>query len=227
MQQEFNIQWHRIIFCGSVVSDRFPFEQLLSRFTPPILNEIGTKDFWPALAEAVTWGYGSVGSHGFMGAPVIERWHRGLAHSDFFTSEFCEKFWIPFLHRGTVVPADKPEPLPSWIRFITRLPLKWLIAISFAGLLAIFLSFAWDKIAYSHQSWAVSSVWMGSGNNQRQVCNGLKGEWEEKHPGHTVEIKSMSENNRKDIFGKVEYQYHCVGIDSVSIFALRWPRLFH
>jgi hypothetical protein len=76
--QEFHIKWHRIIFCGSVVSDRFPFEQCVSRFTSPILNEIGTRDYWSALAQAVTWCYGSVGSHGFQGAGFEERWHRGL-----------------------------------------------------------------------------------------------------------------------------------------------------
>jgi hypothetical protein len=43
----------------------FPFEQYLKRFTIPVINEIGTRDFLPALAESITWGYGSVGTHGF------------------------------------------------------------------------------------------------------------------------------------------------------------------
>jgi pimeloyl-ACP methyl ester carboxylesterase len=59
------LRWHRIIFCGSVVSESFPLHQFLERFQYPILNDVGTRDIWPALAESVTWGYGSVGSYGF------------------------------------------------------------------------------------------------------------------------------------------------------------------
>lgn len=84
---EFN--WHRVIFCGSVVRDDFPFHQVLDRFDGPLLNEVGTKDFWPALAESAGWGYGSVGSHGFNCPPVDTRWHDGFGHSDFLTEAYC------------------------------------------------------------------------------------------------------------------------------------------
>ena len=128
MAQEFNIKWHRIIFCGSVVPNTFPFEQYLNRFTPPIINEVGTKDIWPALAEVVTWGYGSIGSHGFQGAPLRERWHRGFSHSVFLEPSFAAKYWTPFLTRGEIVDGDDPEPLPLGIRLLTAVPgLRWLL----------------------------------------------------------------------------------------------------
>jgi hypothetical protein len=90
-------QWYRIIFCGSVIREDFPFDQVLERFSYPLLNEIGTKDYWPALAESAGWDYGSVGSTGFNRPPVESRWHHGYAHNDFLTEDFCKEFWIPFL----------------------------------------------------------------------------------------------------------------------------------
>jgi pimeloyl-ACP methyl ester carboxylesterase len=126
------LKWHRIVFCGSVVRDDFPLHQYLERFDDPLLNEVGTKDFWPALAESVTWGYGSVGSNGFNAPPVESRWHIGFRHSDFLTDSFCKKFWIPFLKEGKTVRGDVPTALPWWIRFITGLPLRWLWPVLFA-----------------------------------------------------------------------------------------------
>jgi hypothetical protein len=133
MAQSPEIKFHRIIFCGSVLREDFPLHHFLNRFDHPIINEVGTKDFWPALAESVTWGYGSVGSHGFHAPPVETRYHNGFYHSDFLTEEFCTKYWIPFLKKGDIVIGDKPLPLAVWVRLITSLPLRWI----FVGLLIL------------------------------------------------------------------------------------------
>jgi hypothetical protein len=45
-----------IIFCGSVVRDDFEFDKVLDRFEVPLLNEVGTRDFLPALGESAGWG---------------------------------------------------------------------------------------------------------------------------------------------------------------------------
>jgi len=122
--------WDRIIFCGSVVREDFPFsKEILYRFNDPLLNEVGTKDFLPALAESAGWGYGSVGSTGFNRPPVETRWHHGLGHSDFLTAHFCNSFWIPFLRGAKPISADKPTDLPMWIRGIVIFPLRWIIPI--------------------------------------------------------------------------------------------------
>jgi hypothetical protein len=122
---EFQLKWHRIIFCGSVVREDFPLEQYLERFSKPIVNEIGTRDCWPAIAEAVTWGYGSVGSRGFQSPAVEERWHANLRHSDFLKTDFCNKYWVTFLRDGKIERADPPSPLPWYVRILARLPLRW------------------------------------------------------------------------------------------------------
>lgn len=142
MAAEFNVRWHRVIFCGSVNAQDFPFEQYLDRFTVPIVNEIGTRDILPALAERVTWGYGSLGSHGYLGAAVEERWHNRLGHSDFLEPEFCKKFWIPWLRDGTLVKGDEePEAPARWARVLLWFPWRWIIV---AGLvLSIGLGGTW------------------------------------------------------------------------------------
>jgi tetratricopeptide (TPR) repeat protein len=129
LAEQHNSKWDRLIFCGSVIPEDFDFALLFKRYSPPALNEIGTKDPWPALAQAATWDCGAIGSHGYQGAGVEERWHLGFKHSDFFTEEVCTKYWIPFLLRGEIVPGDKPVPLPVWIRLLARLPLRWLIPL--------------------------------------------------------------------------------------------------
>jgi pimeloyl-ACP methyl ester carboxylesterase len=121
----FEMRWNRIILCGSVVREDFPLQQYLERFEPPILNEIGTNDYWPAVAESVGWGYGSVGSTGFNRPPVVSRWHKDFTHSQFLTREFCTKEWVPFLRNGTIERADLPRDLPLPIRLLTSLPLRW------------------------------------------------------------------------------------------------------
>jgi hypothetical protein len=86
--------WHRVIFCGSVVQDKFPFGNVVDRFDFPLLNEVGTRDAWPALAESVTWGFGSIGSRGLNHPAAETRWHPGFRHSNFLTPDFCRGFWL-------------------------------------------------------------------------------------------------------------------------------------
>jgi pimeloyl-ACP methyl ester carboxylesterase len=127
-------EWRRVIFCGSVVREDFQFDHVLERFGHPLLNEIGTRDFWPALAESAGWGYGSVGTTGFNRPPVETRWHNGFRHSDFLTEAFCDKFWTPFLLGQKPTRADKPAEMPWWIRAITWFPLRWLPLLLLLGL---------------------------------------------------------------------------------------------
>jgi hypothetical protein len=137
LESEFDLRWHRIILCGSVVSEDLRLEQFLERFDAPIINEIGTRDFFPALARSITWGYGSVGSYGFQSPAVTDRWHAGFLHSDFLTQEFCNRFWVPFLREGTLARADAPLALPLASRVFTRLPLRWIVLCVIAAVLVL------------------------------------------------------------------------------------------
>jgi hypothetical protein len=122
-----HLKFSRLIVCGSVIREDYDLGPVLHQFEDPLLNEIGTEDYWPAMAESVGWGYGSIGATGMHHAAVRNRWHKGFKHSDFLTADFCEKFWVPFLQKGEIKLGDDPEQLPPWIRTIARLRLRWLV----------------------------------------------------------------------------------------------------
>jgi hypothetical protein len=122
-----NLKFFRLIVCGSVVREDYDFDPVLHEFQSPMINEIGTEDYLPALAESVGWGYGSIGSTGMHHPAVRNRWHHGLRHSDFLTADFCKRFWVPFLESGEIKPADGAQKLPLSIRVIARLPLRWIV----------------------------------------------------------------------------------------------------
>jgi hypothetical protein len=91
----------------------------LHQFTSPIFTEIGTRDYLPVVAAALTCNYGSVGGDGFQRPGVQDRWHKGFRHSDFLTQEFCEKFFIPSL-LGKDVDGDDAVRFPVWVQLLAR-----------------------------------------------------------------------------------------------------------
>jgi hypothetical protein len=127
LRREFAFPAHRIIFCGSVLRYTFAFEQISDRCSPPILNEVGARDPWPAIAESVTWGYGSAGTYGFLRTGVRDRWHAGAKHGFFLSRQFCNRYWIPFLKDGVIVyPNVTPEDPALLVRILSRIQLKYL-----------------------------------------------------------------------------------------------------
>jgi hypothetical protein len=136
MKEGFDLKFHRIIFCGSVVPYNFDYEQIQNRFVAPILNEVGTRDIWPAVAESITSGYGSAGTYGFRRPLVRDRWHNGAGHGYFLDARFCKKYWIPFLSSGEIVKGpDSPENPPAWMRTLSIFKVKYAL-----GALAVVLA---------------------------------------------------------------------------------------
>jgi TIR domain len=133
LRSEFDIRFYRVVFCGSVVSYTFPFEQFGNRYNDYILNEVGTADPWPAVAESVTTGYGSAGTYGFRRPGVRDRFHNGAGHGFFLRSEFCEKFWVLYLSSGTIEKGSKqPWYQPYWVILISIFKQKYFIAFLFS-----------------------------------------------------------------------------------------------
>jgi pimeloyl-ACP methyl ester carboxylesterase len=136
MSKGFDWKFDKVIFCGSVLPYRFPFEQLKGRFSDQIINEVGTRDIWPAIAESVTFGYGSAGTYGFRRPLVRDRWHNKAHHGYFLKSAFCRDFWIPYLRSATITPgARDPEPPSILIRIISVVKLKYI----FLAAIVVFL----------------------------------------------------------------------------------------
>jgi hypothetical protein len=139
LRENFDIEFHRVIFCGSFARYDFPFAQLQARFTQPIVNEVGSRDIWPAIVDSVTFGYGSAGTYGFRRPMVVDRWHNGASHSFFFDSKFAKEFWVPFLKDGTIVSsAELPERPRVWLQLLSVLKLRYLL-LSLASIGIYFL----------------------------------------------------------------------------------------
>ena len=126
LRQEFDLHLRRVIFVGSVVRYNFPFEHFATRFKGDILNEVGTRDPWPALAESVTTGYGSTGTYGFKRPHVFDAWS-STTHSAKLSPRHCSQRWLPFLTDGTLPSVSTDSNVPWWIRVISAFKIKHVI----------------------------------------------------------------------------------------------------
>ena len=130
LRKYFAFRAHRVIFCASVVHHRFPFEQITEHLRNQVVNEVGTHDNWPALAQNSTWGYGATGTFGFKRVDVHDRVHEGFTHSDFLTGKFCKEYWSPILKDDIVVkPGHQHSAISTkkrWLRRLCRLPIRYI-----------------------------------------------------------------------------------------------------
>lgn len=120
LMRESDITFDKVILCGSIVPLTFKWEdyvhRISHRFKAPkaaaILNECGTKDIWPVVAQGVTWGYGHTGRNGFHHPLIYDRHHR-FKHSDYFTKKFVDDYWLPYLVDGRLIESDVTREVTS------------------------------------------------------------------------------------------------------------------
>ncbi|MDM8558396.1 tetratricopeptide repeat protein [Candidatus Parabeggiatoa sp. HSG14] len=117
---------NRMIFCGSIVSSNFRWDQLRNR--PEIINECGNYDIWPILAQSSTWGYGASGVFGFGVDKIHDRFHN-FGHSDFLNQQFVKDFWCPWIYESEFVDTNNNSTIPWWKSILSLLPIRWMIAI--------------------------------------------------------------------------------------------------
>lgn len=138
LRDQVRAKFEKVIFCGSVVSETFPVSKILDSVKYPILNEVATADPWPAFAESVSTGYGSIGTFGFRDPDINNRFHNDATHSYYLSAQFCRHYWIPFLDRNVICQGDFPKKPPLWIRMLKIFKIKYLICtivIAFIGYL--------------------------------------------------------------------------------------------
>lgn len=103
--QDVNV--NNIILCGSILPSKFDWNDL-PRSIPDnkIVNDIGTKDILPVIAKQLIYKeYGNSGAFGFGSSVVIDR-HHDFGHSGFFSSEFIDKYWKPFILNDEIIESE-------------------------------------------------------------------------------------------------------------------------
>lgn len=125
LSEETDIGIYRLQLCGSIIPEKYRWDKVSYRISGVVVNDAGTRDYWPVMASISTWGYGATGTFGFKKASVKDRFHN-CGHSDFFNDEHMDKYWVPLLVDGQVVPSTwTPSRRFSWpISLLNRLPLK-------------------------------------------------------------------------------------------------------
>lgn len=129
LSEQPDIRADRVLLCGSIVSRTYRWDKLPNR-PKAVLNESGSRDIWPILANSVTWGYGSTGTFGFQAPGVRDRYHN-LAHSDYFKPGFAEEYWVPWINEGvrksTPYETGERPPTPFYKNLFEIVPLKWVL----------------------------------------------------------------------------------------------------
>ena len=117
----------RILLCGAIIRTDFRWDQIENR--PEILNDCGSRDVWPIFATAFSWGYGPSGTFGFGTPGIIDRYHHAR-HSEYFTRDFVERFWKPWIINGALVSSEHElqRPTPYWMSLLT-VPIVRLVAV--------------------------------------------------------------------------------------------------
>lgn len=142
LDDQTDISIHRLQLCGSIISPKFRWDKAKPRIKGAVLNDVGTNDIWPPLATCLTWDYGPTGALGFKDASVRDRFFK-CGHSDFFTDNHMEKYWIPFLIDGQIVSSswssERSQP-NKFIEAMSFIPLKSITAIV---IISLALYFQW------------------------------------------------------------------------------------
>jgi hypothetical protein len=104
--KEREIKLHRVLLCGCIVPCTFRRAEFGGQLgCDPLMNDCGTRDVWPVLAQSLTWGFGSTGTYGFGTSGVVDRFNE-FEHGDYFSKAFVEKYWVPFLQDGIIVRSE-------------------------------------------------------------------------------------------------------------------------
>ncbi|PKG38002.1 response regulator [Psychromonas sp. Urea-02u-13] len=127
--------FNRFILCGSVLKPKFPFSDLINKYTlNGILNECALSDFPLILSHSVAWGLGMGGRVGFKGTYVdaVKNQYREGGHSSFFNKKTFDE-WLLYLDTGITAGHDarKKVTLYSAIKntVISFLPHIFLLGI--------------------------------------------------------------------------------------------------
>lgn len=134
-----DVRLRGLLLCGSIIPTRYRWDLIPHFPGDGVINDCGTKDNLPVLAKIVNGSFGYSGTFGFKTGKVTDRYHN-FGHSDFFSEEFIDQYWVPFITQGSCVPStwSWQRPNPHWIiSFLSLLSVEKLL---FFAVLAYWLS---------------------------------------------------------------------------------------
>lgn len=129
LNKESDVRLDRLLLCGSVVTDDFRWDRVRPYVKSDIVNDVGTQDLYPSAAKSFSWGFGATGALGFQNVSIHDRFF-DCGHSEFFTNEHMDKYWLPQLLHGKIVPSDwssQRPPLSRAAAILSVIPFKWII----------------------------------------------------------------------------------------------------
>ena len=171
-----DIRLYRLILCGSVLPSHFRWDKVSHQVVGKILNECGTRDIWPVLAQSTSWGYGASGTFGYGTVTVRDRFH-DAGHSQYFQPAFVEEYWSPFIKKGTIERSTwdtTRPPVRWWISVLSILPIHYLSVALLVLVLCLGLSGTKNKdcVAESQDTAEIVAKKMRDGVDQK-VLNDL------------------------------------------------------
>lgn len=160
LQDQTDLRIWRIALCGSVVKQSFRWDTVKERVGDRaddakrnyIVNDCGSGDIWPAVAEMLSFGYGAAGTDGFGSSLVEDRYHTGK-HSVFLEPEFVRRYWVPFFREGQIEPGSGKQgidlcPCFGILRFALSKPMLLIWSLLALVIIAVAFLLSRDPTKY-------------------------------------------------------------------------------
>ena len=139
VKREFDLKIHRLVLCGSVLPQDFPWEQYQGRFDD-VVNECGKSDIWPVLAQSLSWLYSTrERTASLTRLSSRTAFIRGVTPSTSIPSS-SNYTGNRSSEEACLLRTDYEVKMPTtpwWISVLGNLPLQWItIALITAALIA-------------------------------------------------------------------------------------------
>lgn len=153
IEAEPDLDFWKIIFCGSVANDQFEWSDIKRRIGDSkrptkdfVLNDCGTGDVFPVLGATFGWHYGMAGASGFSEGFITNRFFKATdgtkgGHGLYFDPQFVLQHWRPFLIEDKAPALGngvQGEDLPWCVTWLYHGWFRWICRIVAWTALAIF-----------------------------------------------------------------------------------------